>query len=102
AVQRQVEREQLQDRIKTEVNTDYSTWLRNKQRIRVSEQAVSQAEENYRLVNNRFRNNTVLISDLTDANTQLLQARLNLLVDQADAGLSYHKLLQSTASNNNQ
>ena len=100
ADQKQFEREALLDRIKMEVNNDYNTYLRNRQRINVSEHAVSQAEENYRLVSNRFRNNTVLISDLTDANTQVLQTRINLLVDKADAGLAYYKLLQSTASIN--
>lgn len=96
--QKQSEKEFLADAIKTEVNTDYITYIKNKERIRVSEQTVAQAEENYRIVNNRFRNNTVLISDLTDASNLLLQSKISLLVDKADADLAYYKLLQSTGS----
>jgi outer membrane protein len=94
--QTQSQKDKLQDDIKMEVNADYVAFNKNKEKIRVSEQAVQQSEENYRIVNKRFLNNTVLISDLTDANTLLLQARINLLVDKADAGLAYYKLLQST------
>jgi len=94
----QVEKEQLSDAVKTEVNTDYLTYLKNKEKIRVSAISVTQAEENYRIISNRFRNNTVLITDLTDASTLLLQAKINLLVDKADTELSYYKILQSTGS----
>ena len=94
--QASVEKDMLLDKIQMDVNADYETYLKNNQRIKVSEEAVAQAEENYRIVNNRFRNNTVLISDLTDANTLLLQTKINLIVDKADANLAYYKLLQST------
>jgi len=100
--QTEFSKSQLMDDIKMEVNADYLSYIKNKQRIKVSEEAVSQAEENYRIVNNRFRNNTVLISDLTDANTLLLQTKINLLVDKADTDLAYYKLIQATGGNNKQ
>ena len=82
-----------------EVNADYLAYLKSKEKIKVSETAVKQAEENYRIVNNQFKNNTALISDLTDANTLLLQSRVNLLVDKADADIAYYKLMKSSGSN---
>jgi len=98
--QRESEKDMLTDAIRKEVNSDYQAYIENRAKIRVSEQAVGQAQENYRIVDNRFKANTVLISDLTDANTLLLQSRINLLVDRADAGLAYYKLLQATGSIN--
>jgi outer membrane protein TolC len=98
--QRESEKDLLADAIKMEVNGDYQAYIKNREKIRVSQQAVTQANENYRIVDNRFRNNTVLISDLTDANTLLLQSKVNLLVDRADAGLAYFKLLQATGAIN--
>lgn len=90
----------LIDGIRMEVNAGYLSYVRENEKIRVSTQAVGQAEENYRIVHHRFENNTVLISDLTDASTQLLQSKINLLIDRADAGLAYYKLLKSTGNNN--
>jgi outer membrane protein TolC len=91
----------LIDGIKMEVNAGYLTYIRQNEKTRVSIQAVEQAEENYRIVHHRFENNTVLISDLTDASTQLLQTKIHLLIDRANAGLAYYKLLNSTGSSNN-
>jgi outer membrane protein TolC len=85
--QTQASKEILTDGIKMEVNADYLSYLKSKEKIKVSETAVKQAEENYRIVNTQFKNNTALISDLTDANTLLLQSRVNLLVDKADADI---------------
>jgi len=90
----------LQDGIKMEVNSGYLTYIRYNERIRVSRQAVEQAEENYRIVHHRFENNTVLISDLTDASTQLLQTKTHLLIDRADAGLAYYRLLKAVGTDN--
>jgi outer membrane protein TolC len=98
--QRESEKDLLTDAIKMEVHGNYQAYLKNREKIKVSEQAVTQANENYRIVDNRFRNNTVLISDLTDANTLLLQAKIDLLVDRADAGLAYFKLMHATGAIN--
>ena len=83
-----------------EVNNSFLTYIRYNEKIRVSRQAVEQAEENYRIVHHRFENNTVLISDLTDASTQLLQTRTHLLIDRADAGLAYYRLLKVVGTDN--
>jgi len=97
--QTKASRELLMDGIKSEVNADYLSYIRSREKIKVSEDAVKQAEENYRIVNNQFKSNTALISDLTDANTLLLQTRINLLADKADTDVAYYKLMQSSASN---
>ena len=97
--QTQASKEILTDGIKREVNADYLSYLKSNEKIKVSETAVKQAEENYRIVNTQFKNNTALISDLTDANTLLLQSRVNLLVDKADADIAYYKLMKSSGSN---
>jgi len=90
----------LADGIKMEVNSGYLSYIKQREKIAVSVKAVNQAEENYRIVHNRFENNTVLISDLTDASTQLLQTKIHLVIDRADAGLAYYNLIRSTGSNN--
>ena len=97
--QTQASKELVIDEIKMEVNADYLSYLKTKEKIKVSQTAVLQAEENYRIVNNQFKNNTALISDLTDANTLLLQSHINLLVDKADADVAYYKLMKSSNLN---
>lgn len=89
---------QLSDKIKTEVNTSYIQYLQNKERIEVSRKALTQAEENYRIVKNKYYNQVATLTDLLDADNILLQTRLNLVLNQADAELSYQNILRTTGS----
>ena len=89
---------QLVDKIKTEVNTSYIQYLQNKERIVVSKKALLQAEENYRIVKNKYYNQVATLTDLLDADNLLLQSKLSLILNQADAELSYQKILKTTGT----
>jgi len=58
--------------------------------------AVSQAEENERITESKFKNNLVTTTDRIDAQTQLYQARVNLELAQSDATIAYYNVLRST------
>ncbi len=81
--------------IKLEVNKSYLDLLSNRKKIEVSAKAVEQAEENYRIVKNKFDNSLATTADLLDADLFQLQQRLNYTLSRADAFVAYHKLLQT-------
>jgi outer membrane protein TolC len=85
----------LNDNIRVQVTRSYLTLLRNRKKIDVYTNAVKQAEENYRVVKNRFDNNLATTTDLLDADVAQLQARLNYTLSRADAFVAYSKLLQT-------
>ncbi len=84
------------DRILSEVNANYRTYEQQTERIRLQETALAQATENFRVEQNRLKANVSTPTDFLDANTQLLQAQLNLRSAQANAELARWKLLKST------
>jgi outer membrane protein TolC len=86
---------QTEEAAKMEINSNYLACVKSKQKVKVSEKAVAQAQENFRILDNRFKNKAALTSDLIDANVLLLQSKLNLSVDKADAELAYYRLLKS-------
>lgn len=88
----------LDDNINREVNKSYLNLLSNRKKIEVYATAVTQAEENYRIVKNKFDNNLATTTDLLEADVAQLQARLNYTLARADAFVSYHKLLQTTGT----
>jgi outer membrane protein len=88
--------EQAEEGIKIEVNTDFNNYLQTKEKIRFAQKAIEQATENFRVEENKFRLNTTTSTDYLAANTQLLQAKLNLVSAQANSELAYRKLLKST------
>jgi outer membrane protein TolC len=80
----QAEMGQLKDAINLEVTQSYLNMNESRERIGVAETGVREAEENYRITNEKFKAGLALNSDLLDAEAALLQAKwshIQALVD---------------------
>ncbi|MFL5740517.1 MAG: TolC family protein [Flavisolibacter sp.] len=88
--------ELMNDHVRLEVNRAYLNYLSSRKRIDVYAKAVEQANENFRIVNNKYNNSLATLTDLLDADVAQLQARLNYEFAKADAVVSYNKLLQAS------
>jgi outer membrane protein len=97
AREKQVEagQELLADAIRLQVNYAYQNYLSSQKKIEVFEKAVEQANENYRIIKNKFANSLATTTELLDADVAQLQARLNYTFSRSDAVVAYNKLLQS-------
>ena len=82
--------------IKSEVFTNYNSWKLSTEKIKVSQASIDEATENYRTTDSRYKNSISTMTDLMDANTLLLQAKLNKVNAMTDAQLAYFKLINST------
>lgn len=81
-----------EDKVRQQV---WEAWLRYKEalvQIGVAEDNVAQAEENARIVRNTYFNQTSLITDLLDANVQLLRTRFELAADRIVAQDKFYLL----------
>lgn len=94
-IQAQMQTAMLDDNIKMEIFQNYSNCQTAINKIAILEQAVKQAEENSRITKARYDQQSALMSEVLDADAALLQARVNLVLQRADAQLSYYKLQQS-------
>jgi outer membrane protein TolC len=86
----------LSDEVRREVHQAYLDFTLNRQKISTYTKAVAQAEENYRIVKNKYNNALATTTDLLDADVAQLQARLNFVFSEADASSSYSKLLYTS------
>jgi outer membrane protein len=68
---------QLKDGVTLEVTQNYLNQKQTIERIAVAQQGVDQAQENYRITDEKFKKGLALNSDLLDAEVALLQARIN-------------------------
>lgn len=89
-------RDLLTDQVKMDVNKSYTDYQQALQKIKVLEDAVTQATENERITESKFKNNLVTTTDRIDAQTLLYQSRLNLELAKADATAAYYTLLKTT------
>jgi len=85
----------MDENMQLEVNRSYLGLMTNRKKIETSAKAVEQAEENYRIVKNKFDNSLATTTDLLDADIAQLQARMSYTLSRADAFVAYHKLLQT-------
>jgi outer membrane protein TolC len=68
---------QLKDAITLDVTSNFLNLQRAKERIAVAQEGVRQAEENYRITDNKFKQGLSVNTDLLDAEVALLQAKTN-------------------------
>ena len=90
--QQEIEHADTEDKIREEVNEAFLRYREALTRIDVAKENISQATENLRIVNNTYFNQLSLITDLLDADTQLLQTRFDYAAARIAAQLQYYQL----------
>jgi outer membrane protein TolC len=84
------------DNITLEVTQTYLNILQSKEKMIVADNNVSQAEENYRVTDEKFKNGLTLNSELLDAEVALLTAKTNFVQSQVDYELAKAQLEKSS------
>ncbi|WP_417357169.1 TolC family protein [Flavobacterium sp.] len=85
--------ELLTDRIKVQVQESLENYNLAIKQNRVYTEAVTQADENYRIVKDKYDNGLSDTNDLLEADVQQLQAKLNETFSRADITQRYYELL---------
>ena len=85
----------MKDGITLEVTQNYLNMLKAKEKVMTANQSVHQAEENYRVTDETFKNGLALNSDLLDAEFSLMQAKTNYVQALADYELAKASLEKS-------
>lgn len=84
--------EQTKDAIVLDVSQAYYSFQQSLKRIQISQEGAAQAEEQYRITKERFRQGTALNAELLDAETASLEAKTNHLIALVDHHLSKARL----------
>jgi len=90
--QQEIEHSDTEDKIRAEVNESFLRYREALTRIDVAKENITQATENLRIVNNTYFNQLSLITDLLDADTQLLQTRFDYAAARIAAQLQFYQL----------
>jgi len=91
-----IQKDILSDNVKTDINKNFQSYQVAINKIQVLETSIAQATENDKLLASKYKNNVASVTDRIDAETLLYQAKINLEIAKADAGLAYYTLLKST------
>ncbi|HEV3221296.1 MAG TPA: TolC family protein [Puia sp.] len=90
----QANEEELYDQVRNQVNQAYEDLLTANKKIQVSQVAIEQGIENYKIVKNKYENSLLTVTDLLDANALMLQSQISLELAKADAIVAFNTLLE--------
>ena len=86
------EEEQKKQKIRMEVRTAFLRHEEALQEVEALKLSVRQAQENYRIMQNRYLNQLAILTDLLDANSVLLNAELQLTNTRTQVIYNYYQL----------
>ncbi len=90
-----IDQNMMSDAVRLQTAQAYQAYLSSQKKIDVYAKATEQANENYRIIKNKYDNSLATTTDLLDADVAQLQAKLNYSNAKADAVVSYKKLQQT-------
>ncbi len=90
--QKALEIEQTGEKVSHALFTARQKLIEADERIRISQEAIEQAKENYRTVRQKYSENLSLITELIDADNAYLEAESALITNKIDKQLKYFQL----------
>ncbi|ROI05576.1 TolC family protein [Chryseobacterium sp. G0240] len=84
--------EENEEKIRHNVYEAYKKFEETDQKVKIAEEAIDQAKENYRIVKTKYANKLSLITELIDADNAYLEAESNLISVKINRQLKYYQL----------
>lgn len=88
----QLQIEENEEKIRHNVYEAYKKFEETGQKVKIAEEAINQAKENYRIVKTKYANKLSLITELIDADNTYLEAESNLISVKINRQLKYYQL----------
>jgi len=84
--------EENEEKVRHSVYEAYKKFEETDQKVKIAEEAIGQAKENYRIVKTKYANKLSLITELIDADNAYLEAESNLISVKINRQLKYYQL----------
>lgn len=84
--------EENEENVRHNVYEAYKKFEETEQKVKIAEEAINQAKENYRIVRTKYANKLSLITELIDADNTYLEAESNLISVKINRQLKYYQL----------
>ncbi|WP_241775042.1 TolC family protein [Chryseobacterium sp. ERMR1:04] len=84
--------EENDENVRHNVYEAYKKFEETDQKVKIAEEAIDQAKENYRIVRTKYINKLSLITELIDADNANLEAQSNLISVKINRQLKYYQL----------
>jgi outer membrane protein len=93
--QAEASRQLTADQVKVDIRGKYLNCQKSLEKLAITKKAIDQAEENYQISQNKYKNGLLILSDYLEADVALLQARINYATARAESMIAYYELQNS-------
>lgn len=83
------------DRVKVEIRQKFLKSQEWVEKLAINQRAIDQAEENFQLSQNKYKQGLLILSDYLDADVSLLRARIAYATTKAECMIAYYELEES-------
>jgi len=96
--QAEASRQLATDQVKVDIRGKYLNCQKSLEKLAITRKAIDQAEENYQISQNKYKNGLLILSDYLEADVALLQARINYATARAESMIAYYELQNSVGT----
>jgi outer membrane protein len=96
--QTEASRQLATDQVKVDIRGKYLNCQKSLEKLAITEKAIDQAEENYQISQNKYKQGLLILSDYLEADVMLLQARINYATARAESMIAYYELQNSVGT----
>ncbi len=94
----EISKKMIEDQVKVDIRGKYLNCQKSLDQLTIAEKSIEQAEENFQISQNKYKNGLLILSDYLDADVALLQARINYATAKAESMIAFYELQQSTGT----
>lgn len=94
----QLRHDETKERVTLAVKSDYIKYLESFEELESYRKSLQLAEENYGVIETRYKNDMAIATDMVDAANELLNAELQLANSQIGVIFKYYKLKSTTGN----
>jgi outer membrane protein len=96
--QAEASRQIMTDQVKVNIREKYLNCQKSLEQLAITEKAIEQAEENFQISQNKYKQGLLILSDYLEADVGLLQARINYATTRAESMIAYYELQESVGT----
>lgn len=91
---------EVDDKVRMEIKQKFLKYQQMQNKLEITSRAIEQAEENFSISENKYKNGLMVLSELLDANTLLLESKVNYTNTRAELMVAYYELQESIGNLN--
>lgn len=91
---------EVENGVRMEIKKKFLEYQHKQDKLEINSRAIEQAQENFTIAENKYKNGLLLLSDYLEANSLLLLSKINYATTRSEVMVAYYELQESVGNLN--